>query len=113
MFTCFYLISFQLLAIEDVEYKEVPDLFVVVPRPRILVDEGFVEPDAHDIEMGSVSFHSHTRKSSISTKDERKEGDASDAESESGSKSDSGSGSGSGSEASGSDDQSNGSGNDG
>lgn len=68
---------YKMLDIKDVEYAEVPDLFVVVPQPRILVDEGFVPPDAHDLEMGSVGIHSG-RKSSISTREERKENDSED-----------------------------------
>lgn len=92
----------QLIAIEDVVYHEVKDPFVVVPRPRILVDEGFVAPDQHDIEMGSVGIHSiNGRRSTITTvNQERKEAD-SDSDSDDNSEDDSsGSGSGSGSNSS-------------
>lgn len=102
-----------MLNIKDVEYNEIPDLFVVVPRARILVDEGFVEPDAHDLELGSVGIHTG-RKSSISTHEERKRAYDDSSSSESGS---GGSGSNdndyddksSGSGSQGSDDNSNGS----
>jgi hypothetical protein len=104
---------YKMLNIKDVEYNEIPDLFVVVPRARILVDEGFVEPDAHDLELGSVGIHTG-RKSSISTHEERKRAYDDSSSSESGS---GGSGSNdnddddksSGSGSQGSDDNSNGS----